>query len=103
MLAASARRSTSYGDSVMTLLRQHSPHALHAYENGLLRFINGTIVVLLIHLVQGWPCPGKCETHGGFHIQSRSLWPRDSFPPATLWSCSGHIRVPARRSLPRTP
>src|ERR1700735_3504539 len=31
---------------------------------------------------RGYPCPGKCETHGGFHIQLRSSWLRPRFLPA---------------------
>src|SRR5215469_10387006 len=37
--ATRAIMNTSYGESVMTLSRQHRPHALHRYENGLCRFI----------------------------------------------------------------
>ena len=37
--AARAIINTSYGESVITLSRQHRPHAWHIYENGLCRFI----------------------------------------------------------------
>src|SRR5215472_2578698 len=40
---ARAIMNTSYGESVMTLSRQHRPHALHRYENGLCRFIQAWV------------------------------------------------------------